>query len=110
MDIFEVLKEYGKFVIPVSCTILLQIVKALLNNRGVTFKNPDNWLWILLLLGLPMAWIDYSTREYVDFTAGGFILLSVVYAALSALVYKIGKVGGKSVKDIFSNKKGPGNG
>lgn len=110
MELVGMLEGYINLLIPVVFAVILQIVKVLLANRGVKFKNPDNWLWIILGLGFLMSWIDYSIKQYDGFSAGGFILLAVIYAALAAFFYKVGKVGGKSIVAVFGRKKGAGHG
>ena len=113
MDLIELvgmLEGYINLLIPVGFAAFLQIIKVLLANMGIKFKNPDNWLWIILGLGFFMSWIDFSIKQYDGFTAGGFILLAVIYAALAAFFYKVGKVGGKSIIAVFSRKKEAGHG
>ena len=113
MDLLELLQNWREAVfllIPVAFAVLIQIVKVLFANRGKKFKNPDTWLWIVFALGFFMSWIYFSIQGYEDFTAGGFILISVVMSAVAAYAYKFTKVGGKTVKSIFGRKKGAGDG
>lgn len=106
MVLVERLEGYINLLIPIGFAVIVQIIKALLANNGLRFKNPDNWVWIVLILGFFMAWMDYSIKGYEEFTAGGYILLSVIYAALSAFFYKVGKIGGKKIGVIFKKKVG----
>ena len=98
-------RDVAKFIIPLVIVILLQIVKALLKNRNIKLKNEDTWVWIVLILGLPMAGIHFYLKSELPQGVLEFIWIAGVYAALSAMIYKVFKVGGKSVYELFLRKK-----
>lgn len=101
MDLFEILKEYVNIFIPVVFMVILEIVKALLENQNIKPKDSDTWVWIILALGLPMAFIELGIAEFKGFNLFKFILSSFAYSAASALVYKVYKVGGKKISELF---------
>ena len=105
MELLDIIKGFINIIIPIVITALIQIVKTLLDNKGIRFKSDDTWVWIVLALGLPMAILDYGIKAFVGFNIFNFILLSFSYSATSAFVYKLWKVGGKKISELFGKGK-----
>lgn len=95
------LTDFVKVPIVIGIIVVLQIVKHLLDKRRIRFKNQDNWLWIILLLGIPMAVIGQGIDGWGAFNAYQFIINCFLYAAAASILYKTYKVGGKNITGIL---------
>jgi len=104
MEIIELVKEFVNPVISVIFALFIQIVKTLLLNIGIRFKRNDTWVWVVIIMGVPMALMDMSIMGFENFGIGRLIFMSVIHSSLSALCYKVGKkISGKSISQLFKD-------
>ena len=98
----DVLLQFVKAPIVIGTVILLQIIKYLLDKKNIRFKDQDDWLWVTLGMGIPMAALAQGLDGWASFNVSGFIINIILYAAIASLAYKVYKVGGKKIGNILS--------
>lgn len=98
MDILSLIK----MPIVLGMVIVIQVVKKILTNKGLGFKNEDNWLFVTLAAGIPAALISTGIDGFDKFNL--FVLLKdvFVYAAGAVLLYKTALVSGQKITDILN--------
>jgi hypothetical protein len=101
----EIIKQYINIIIPTVIVAVIQVIKVLLANQGIKPKNSDFWVWIALVMGLPMAIIGQGLKGFTNVNWYNFVLSIFAYAAGAAFIYKFGKVGKKTIEQIFKKRE-----
>lgn len=100
------LLDLVKLPVIIGMIFVIQVVKKLLTKKGLGFKDEDDWLWVTLAMGVPMAIIGTGLDGFDKFNFYQFIVDIFSYAAGAVLLYKTYLVGGKKVSDIITTIKG----
>jgi hypothetical protein len=106
---FGIIREFVSLPICLIFVIVLQLIKNQLHKRKIRFRDEGNWLWITLIMGIPLALLANGINNFEGFNISRFIIESVGYAGGSTVLFKIIKrINIKKLKQIFINN-GEGN-
>lgn len=86
--------------------IIVQTIKQILNSKGKILKS-NTWFLITILGGFGLAFIDLGITGFEDFNIYSYIFESIIYSAVGTQVYKMGKIGIKQGKLVFTKTPEP---
>lgn len=101
---FELIKDFISLPICLLFVVCLQLIKNQLRTNNIKFKKEDNWLWITLAMGFPLALLGQGINNFENWNIARFIIEGVGYAGGSTILFKvIKKIDIKQLKKLFNN-------
>jgi len=105
-EFFNVIKEFVSFPICLIFVSCLQILKKLLEEKGIKPKDNIIWFYITIGMGFPLALLATAMTGFSDFNIFKFIIQGFGYAGGCTIIYAtIRQLNIKAIKDLFSKEK-----